>query len=66
MGIQTQTSANLDLCDGAAVLHLLSYQANCELVIMWVNYKPIGLEIDDDNRGIFRVFDTITCSQLAR
>ena len=24
---------------------------------MWVNYKPVDLEIDDDNRGIFHVFE---------
>ena len=33
---------NPDLCDAGAVLYRLSYQANWELVIMWVNEKPVG------------------------
>ena len=24
---------------------------------MWVDYKPVGVEIDDDNIGIFNVFE---------
>ena len=31
---------NPDLCNAGAVLHQLSYQANWELVIMWVYDKP--------------------------
>jgi len=30
----------------------LSYQANWELVVMWVHYNPVDLEIDDDNSFI--------------
>ena len=32
---------NPDLCDAGAVLYELSFQANWELVIMWVYDKPI-------------------------
>ena len=31
---------NPDLCNAGAVLYQLSYQANWELVIMWVYDKP--------------------------
>ena len=24
---------------------------------MWVNYKPVDMDIDDDNKGIFHVFE---------
>ena len=24
---------------------------------MWVNYKPVDVEIDDDNTGIFHIFE---------
>ena len=30
--------SNSDLCNGGAVLHHLSYQANWEQVVMWVDY----------------------------
>ena len=30
-----------DPCDAGAVLHQLSFKANCELVIMWVDHKPV-------------------------
>ena len=40
---------NPDLCDAGAVLYQLSYQANWEHVVMWVNYKPVDVEIEDDN-----------------
>ena len=30
-----------DLCDTGAVLHQLSYQANWELVIVWIRYIPV-------------------------
>ena len=30
-----------DLCDAAAVLYQLSYQANWELVILWVRNIPV-------------------------
>ena len=33
----TGRDSNPDLCDTGAVLHQLSYQANWELVIIWVN-----------------------------
>ena len=32
----------------SAVVYQLSYQANWEQVIMWVNYKPIDVELDGD------------------
>ena len=41
---------NPDLCD--AVLHQLSCQADWEEVVVWVDYKPLDVEIDDDNAGI--------------
>ena len=47
--------SNPYLCDAAAVLYQLSHQANWEQVIMWANYKPVEVQIDDDNAGIFRV-----------
>ena len=31
---------NPDVCDAGAVFNQLSYQANWELVVMWVYYKP--------------------------
>jgi len=31
----------------------LHYQANWEQVVMWVDYKPVDVKIDDDNSGIF-------------
>ena len=33
--------SNPDLCDASAVLYQLSYQANLELAIIWVNDKSI-------------------------
>ena len=48
---------NPDLCDAGAVLHQLSHQANWEQVVMWVDYKPVDEEIDDDNTGIIHVFE---------
>ena len=41
--------SNPDLCDAGAVLHQLSYQANWEQIVMWVDYKPLDVEIDVDN-----------------
>jgi len=49
--------SNPDLFDASAVIYQLSNQANWELVIMWVNDKPL-----DDEYGpaytmyIFQVF----------
>ena len=37
-----EQDSNPDFCDSGAVLNQLSYQANRELVIMWVNDKPVG------------------------
>ena len=37
---------NPDLCNASAVLLQLSYQANCELVVMWVDDKCV-----DDGYG---------------
>ena len=35
----------------------MSYQASWEQAVMWVDYKPVDVEIDDDNTGIFHVFE---------
>lgn len=45
----SQSGQRTDLCDAGAVLYRLSYQANWELVVTWVNYKRVDVEIDDDN-----------------
>ena len=45
--------SNPNLCDAGALLYQLSNQANWEQVVMWVDYKPVDVEIDDDNTGIF-------------
>ena len=47
--IQAWTGFDLDLCDASAVLHQLSYQANWELVVLWVDYKPLDDGIDLHN-----------------
>ena len=52
-GIRTLTSANLNLCDPSAVLNQLSYPANWERVVMWVDYKRVDVEIDDNNTAWF-------------
>ena len=49
--------SNPDLCDSIAVLRQSSYQAKLEQVVMWRDYKPVEVEIDDDNTGIFHVFE---------
>ena len=49
--------SNPDLCDAGAVLYQLSYQAKWEQVVMWVDYKPVDVEMDDYNTGIFHVFE---------
>ena len=36
-----EEDSNPDFCDAGAVLHQLSHQANWELVIVWVDDKPI-------------------------
>ena len=41
--------SNPDLCDADAVLHQMSYQANWEQVVMWVDYNPVDVEIDNYN-----------------
>ena len=40
------TVINPDLCDSGAVLHQLSYQANWELVDLWVNDKRVDSSIE--------------------
>ena len=35
------------------MLHQLSYQANWEQVVVWVDYKLVNVEIGDDNPGFF-------------
>ena len=49
--------SNPYFCDAGAVLNQLSYQANWEQVFMWVDYKPVDVEIGDYNKGIFHVFE---------
>ena len=45
--------SNPALCDAGAVLHQLSYRANREQVVMWVDYKSVDVEIRDDNTRIY-------------
>ena len=45
--------SNPDLCDSGAMFHQLSYQANWELAVKWVDHKPVDVEIDGDDTGIF-------------
>ena len=47
--------SNSDLCDVGAVLFQLNFQANWEQFVLWVDYKPVDVEIDDDNTRIFHV-----------
>ena len=47
--------SNSDLCDASAVLFQLNFQANWEQFVLWVDYKPVDVEIDDDNTRIFHV-----------
>ena len=49
--------SNPDLCEAGAMFQQLSYQANWVQVVMWLNYKPVYVEIDDDNTGLFPVFE---------
>ena len=37
----SERKSNPDLCDAGPVLHQSNYQANWELVIMWVNDKHV-------------------------
>ena len=37
-------NSNSDLHNAGAVLYQLSYQANWELIVMWVDYKPLDNE----------------------
>ena len=32
------------------MLHQLSYQANQEQVVTWVDYKPVDVEMDDEKK----------------
>ena len=34
---------NPALCNADAVLYQLSYHANCEQVVMWVDYEPLDV-----------------------
>ena len=45
--------SNLNLCDPSAVLNQLSYPADWERVVMWVDYKRVDVEIDDNNTAWF-------------
>ena len=48
--------SNPGLGDASAVLHQLSYQANWEQVVMWVDYKPVDVEIDDHIHSFHSAF----------
>lgn len=41
MKFRLKRDLNPDLCDANAVLYELTYLANWELVVMWVNTKPV-------------------------
>ena len=43
---------NPDLRDAGAVLHPLSYQTKWEQVVVWIDYKPVDVEIGDGNTRI--------------
>ena len=49
--------SNPDLCDVGAVLHSSGHQANWKQVVKWVDYKPVDVDIDDGNTGIFQGFE---------
>ena len=49
--------SNPDLSDAGAVLHQLSYQANWEQFVMWVDHKLVDVEVYDDNTGIFHIYE---------
>ena len=50
--------SKVSLCDASTVLFQLSYQANRELALIWVDHRPVVVEIDDDNYiTIFHVFE---------
>lgn len=38
-------NSNTDPCDADAVLQQLGYQAKWEMIIMWVNHKPVDSAI---------------------
>ena len=48
--------SNPVLSDVGAVLHQLSYQANWEQVVVWVDYKLVDVEIDNANTRITQEF----------
>ena len=54
-GLNLNGDSNYDLCDPSAVLRQLSFQAKWEQVVMWVDYKPVDVEIDDDITRSFHV-----------
>ena len=33
------------------------FKANWEQVVVWVDYKLVDVDMDDDNTGIFHAFD---------
>ena len=52
-----ERDSNPYLCEAGAVLHQLSYRAHWELTVMWVDYKPADVKIDDADTRIFHVFE---------
>ena len=46
--------SNPDLCDAGPVLYQMSHQANWEQVVMLVDYKPVDVEMDDDDNTRMR------------
>ena len=45
-----------DLCDTSAVLYQLSYQAVCEMVILWVCNIYVPIDDEGMNEGYFLMF----------
>ena len=46
-GLNGDSKVLLCHADAGTVLHQLSYQVNWELVVMWVDYKPVEVNVDD-------------------
>ena len=51
----SERDSNPDLCDAGPVLHQLNYQANWELVIMWVNDKHLAIEYMRSNQPVNKI-----------
>ena len=51
--ISLNRDSNPDLCDAGATALQLSYHVNW----VQVDYQPVDVEMDDNNTGIFHVFE---------